>query len=96
MNSRGTAIDFNSITTTVAQKLNNLSSYRAAIGSQPLWLLYYSEGYPPTGRLTGPNYNEQVVSHIRNLCQAQTDQFDAVWWGDCMYAQGGPTVFRVV
>jgi hypothetical protein len=96
MNSRGTAIDFNSITTTVTQKLNNLSSYRAAIGSQPLWLLYYSEGYPPTGRLTGPNYNEQVVSHIRNLCQAQTEQFDAVWWGDCMYAHGRPTVFRVV
>jgi hypothetical protein len=96
MNSRFMAIDFNSITATVTQKLKNLSRYRAAIGSQPLWLLYYSEGFPPTGRLAGPNYNEQVVSRIHSLCQAQTDQFDAAWWADCMYAHGGPIVFRVV
>jgi hypothetical protein len=96
MNSRGTAIDFDSITATVTEKLKRLPSYRTAIGNKRLWLLYYSEGYPPTARLPGPDHNEQVLSHIRTICQTQQYQFDAVWWADCMYMHGGPTVFRVV
>jgi hypothetical protein len=95
MNSRFTHNDFESVTETVRKKLTKLPNYRRAVGSLPVWLLYYSEGNVCTGRLAGLDYNERVVDHIRGLCSQSVDQFDAIWWADCVFASDGPAIFSV-
>ena len=96
MDARFSRIDFESITTTVTQKLGKVSGYRNAISGRPLWLLFYSEGYPPTAHLAGPDYNERVVQHLDTICGREADGFDAVWWLDQVCAAQGPTAYCVI
>ena len=88
-------VDLDSIAKTITKKLDNLPKYRAHIKNMPLWLLYYSEGYPASAYLTGPNYNERVLQHIRTLARDHPNSFDEIWWADNIYSVNGPRVFKV-
>lgn len=96
MNSRFTHIDWQEIERMIRQKLSKVTAYRSAVPDTPVWLLYYADGFTPTGRLPGKEHNVEVVSRLKALLAEQQSGFDIVWWADEYNAINGPTVFKVI
>jgi hypothetical protein len=95
LDTRQTAIDRKEISSIIKNKSAKMSDYQAELPGRPLWLLFYSEGWPPTGRLHSAFSNEEVVHLIRSAVEEAGSAFDRIWWGRNLLA-GEPEVVEVV
>ncbi len=81
LNTRWTGLDEEELVAVVASKLQKLPKYRERAGGRPIWLLLYSEVWPPTARLPHDGLVPRAIEIIRAAANGGADAFEAIWWG---------------
>lgn len=95
LNSRGVGLDFNEIKRVFLGKSGKIGQYREKAGNRGVWLLFYSEGWPPTAHLWKDDVSP-IIDYVGLLINEANQRFDSVWWGNNILTEPGQSFHKII